>query len=210
MKLGMKIKAAFAITALALPVALRAESPAVFKVISPIFSQLVTFSIPSNFVAVFENTSGGNYTRKAVLKGETAERWTQMITVTGAEGLANSPNATPEKFASTIAGGFRQVCPDGFAAKSLGETRFGNAIGFVAVVGCGSVENHSETALIAVVKGASDYYIIQWAERGAAADLPPVEDARWTERLRMLQPIGVCAIVAGEAAPYPSCVGKNP
>jgi len=208
MKFGVKTRTGLLLAALALPLSARAESPAIFKVISPIFSQLVTFSMPANFVAVFENTSGPHYTREAVLKGETAERWSQMITVTGEKGLSKSPGATPEKFASSIAGGFRQVCPGSFAAKSVGETRFGNASGYVAVVGCGNVENHSETALIAVVAGASDYYTIQWAERSAVADLPPVEDAKWTERLRMLQPIGVCAIMPGEAAPYPSCIGK--
>jgi hypothetical protein len=204
------MKTTLLIAALALPPSAQAESPAIFKVISPIFSQLVAFSMPANFVAVFENTSGPHYTREAVLKGETAEHWTQMITVTGAKGLSSSPNATPEKFASSIAGGFKQACPSSFAAKSLGETKFGNASGFVAVVGCGKVEDHSETALIAVIAGTSDYYTIQWAERGAATDQPPIEDARWTERLHTLQPIAVCAIVPGEAAPYPSCIGPKP
>jgi hypothetical protein len=209
MRSNMRVAAALTLAALTLPAALRAESPAVFKVISPIFSQLVTFSMPSNFVGVFENTSGPNYTREAVLKGETIDRWTQMITITGVKGLASSPNVTPEKFASSIAGGFKQACPDSFAAKSFGDTKFGNAIGFVAVVGCGSVDNHSETALIAVVRGTADYYTVQWAERGAATKLPPIDDIRWTERLHTLQPISVCAIVPGEAAPYPSCIGKN-
>src|SRR6185437_4102160 len=139
MKLGTKTKTALLLAALALPLSVRAESPAVFKVISPIFSQLVTFSMPSNFVTAFE---------------------------------------TPEKFANTIAGGFKQACPDSFAAKSFGETRFGKASAFVAVVGCGNVENHSEITLIAVIAGASDYYTIQWAERSAAIEQPAVEDSK--------------------------------
>ena len=209
MKLGTKTKTALLLAALALPLSVRAESLAVFKVISPIFSQLVTFSMPSNFVTAFETTAGPHYTREAVLKGQTVERWTQMITVTGEKGLSSKPAETPEKFANTIAGGFKQACPDSFAAKSFGETRFGKASAFVAVVGCGNVENHSEITLIAVIAGASDYYTIQWAERSAAIEQPAVEDSKWTERLHLLQPIGVCAIVPGEAAPYPSCIGKN-
>ena len=210
MKLAIKaVMRAAVVMALALP-ASQAQNPKSFTVISPIFGQLVTFSIPSNFIGVFENTRGAHYTREAVPKGETADRWTQMITVTGEKGLSESANVTPEKFAGSMAGGFKRACPDSFAAKALGETRFGDANAFVAVIGCGTIEGRSETALIAVVKGSADVYTIQWAERGAAVQAPPVDDARWPERLRALQPIALCAIVPGEAAPYPSCIGKKP
>jgi hypothetical protein len=64
-----------------------ASPPASFTVISPVFSQLVAFSMPSNFVAGYEKTNGGNYTREAVPKGESVQKWTEMITVTGAKGL---------------------------------------------------------------------------------------------------------------------------
>lgn len=98
----------------------QAPAPAAFKVISPIFGQLVTFSMPTNFVAAFENTNGPNYIREAVLKGETADHWTQMITVTGAKGAVGNPKATPESFAGSIVGGFKSACPDTFAAKGFG------------------------------------------------------------------------------------------
>jgi hypothetical protein len=133
-----------------------------------------------------------------------------MITVTGEKGLSGVANATPEKFAGGLAGGFKQACPDSFAANPLGARKFGDADAFVTVIGCGKVEGHSETALIAVVKGSADYYTIQWAERGEAMAQPPVKDNRWTERLATLQPIAVCPIVPDEAAPYPSCIGKKP
>jgi hypothetical protein len=98
--------------------------PASFRVISPIFGQLVTFSMPASFVVVAENSTGPNYIREAVLKGETVNRWTQMITVTGAKGLVGSPkanpDATPETFAGSIVGGFRSACPESFAAQGFG------------------------------------------------------------------------------------------
>jgi hypothetical protein len=188
---------------------LSAEDMPTFKVISPIFSQLVAFSMPARFVTVFENTSNGHYTREAVPKGENTERWTEMITVTGEKGVSGNAEMTPEKFAGSIAGGFKRACPDSFAANPLGARKFGDADAFVSVIGCGKVGDHSETALIAVVKGSADYYTIQWAERGDTMAEPPVKDAKWTERLARLQPIAVCPIVPGEAAPYPSCIGKN-
>jgi hypothetical protein len=69
-------------------------------VISPIYGQLVRFSMPSNFAVAFENARDGNYIREAVLKGETVQAWTQMITVTGAKGLAGSPKCTQRNWGS--------------------------------------------------------------------------------------------------------------
>ncbi|WP_314947405.1 hypothetical protein [Bradyrhizobium cosmicum] len=191
----------------------RAQAPESFRVISPIFGQLVAFTMPVRFVGVFENTKGGHYIREAVLKGETPERWTQMITVTGEKGMTLTPSATPEKLAGSIAGGFRSACPDSFAAQPLGPMTFGRFEGFAAIIGCGRIDSgptrHSETALLIALKGTTDYYTIQWAERGPETDEPPVRDQRWHTRLSDLNPIALCPIVAGEAAPYPSCVNKN-
>jgi len=197
----------------------QAPAPAAFRVISPIFGQLVTFSMPANFVVVSENSNGPSYIREAVLKGETINRWTQMITVTGAQGLVSgpkanpeaNPKATPETFAGSIVGGFRSVCPDSFAAQEFGPTKFGDQDAYVAVASCGSVgtDRHGETALIVAVKGRADYYTLQWAERTEAAGKPAIDEAKWLDRLRQLQPIRFCPIVPGEAAPYPSCARQR-
>lgn len=187
--------------------------PTVFKVISPIFSQLVTFSMPSTFVVVGENAKGPSYIREAVLKGETAGHWTQMITVTGAKAMVANPKVSPETFAASIAGGFKSACPDTFAAKGVGPAKFGDQDGYVALASCGSVvsapDRHSETALVVAVKGSADYYTLQWAERTPASGKPVIDEAKWLKRLRQLQPIRLCPIVPGEAAPYPSCVNKG-
>src|SRR3954468_13061445 len=189
--------------------------PASVTVISPVFGQLVRFSLPSAFAAVsFEKTNGPSYIRESVLKGETVSAWTQMITVTGAQGLAANPQVTPQSFAVSMAAGFKKACPDTFAVKPFGAIKFGDQDGFVAVVGCGSIETtpdkHGETALIIAVKGSADYYTIQWAERAPpSAEKPAIDEAKWQGRLSKLKPIRFCTIVPGEAMPYPSCVGKG-
>jgi hypothetical protein len=189
-------------------------TPPSFTVISPIYGQLVRFSMPSTFVPAYENVNGPSYIREAVLKGETVKAWTQMITVTGAKDVAGNPQVTPEKFAVSMAAGFKRACPDTFAVKPFGAVKFGDQDAFVAVVGCGKVETsadkHGETALIVAVKGSADYYTIQWAERApSSVEKPAIDEAKWKERLNKLKPIRFCPIVPGEAAPYPSCVGKN-
>ncbi len=194
----------------------RAEgpAPASFTVISPVFGQLVRFSIPAGFVAVYENTKDTFYIREAVLRGETVNAWTQMITITGSKGMAEVANFSPQKLAASIALGFKKACPESFAVKDLGETRLGDQDAYLALASCGKVnssaDGHSETALIVAAKGTSDAYTIQWAERTSPASSPPgINEALWQQRLRELMPIRLCAIVPGEAAPYPSCLQQK-
>ena len=122
-------------------------TPPSVTVISPIFGQLVRFSMPPAFAPVsFEKTNGPSYIREAVLKGETVEAWTQMITVTGAKGVAGNPQVTPQSFAVSMAAGFKKACPDTFAVKPFGAVKFGDQDGFVAVVGCGRIETSRRQA----------------------------------------------------------------
>ena len=192
-----------------------AESPAAatsLTMISPVFGQLVRFSMPANFTAVSENTKEAFYIREAVPKGETVTHWSQMITITGARGQASADNFSPQGLAGVIAGGFKRTCPDSFVAKGLGASKFGDRDGYAAVASCGKVgaDGHSETALIIAVQGNSDAYTIQWSERAApTSSSPDIDEAKWQGRLRELMPIRLCVIVPGEAAPYPSCLQQK-
>jgi hypothetical protein len=161
---------------------------------------------------VSESTKDTFYIREAVPKGETVKQWSQMITITGARGQAEADTFSPQGLAGVIAGGFKRACPDSFVAQGLGATKFGAHEAYAAVAGCGKVgaDGHSETALIIAVKGSSDAYTIQWAERTAqASSARDIDEAKWRGRLRELMPIGLCAIVPGEAAPYPSCLQQK-
>jgi len=190
---------------------LRAQGYSV-KTISPIFGQLVMFSFPKGFTTVFENTNGANYIRESVLSGENVKKWSQMVTVTGAKGLAGNPNITPQAFANSMAGRFKNVCPTSFSGTGLGAFKISSYDAFAAVIGCGVAnstgDSYSESMLLVVIKGESDYYTIQWAERGEASTSPiKYDEAKWTGRFKSLVPTKLCPIVPGESAPYPSCAG---
>jgi hypothetical protein len=65
-------------------------------------------------------------------------------------------------------------------------------------------------ALLIAVKGFSDYYTIQWAERAAPSNEAPIlDDTKWSARFRRLNPIKLCDRVPNEPAPYPSCVNQR-
>jgi hypothetical protein len=184
--------------------------------ISPIFSELVLFSAPRDFKPVFEQTgsAGKFYIREMVLEGETVERWSQMITVTGAKGLAANPKVTAESYLESMVSGFKNVCPTTFSSKPLGARKISGHGAFIVLAGCGAVqaqgEAHSEAALLIGVKGSHDDYTIQWAVRGPPQNEPiDLSGAKWQERLGKLNPIKLCPLTPGEAAPYPSCVAQK-
>lgn len=182
------------------------------RTVTRIFDQILTFSYPRGFKPALEDLKGGQYIQESVLDGESLQKWSQMLTITGAKGLASHPDVSPQGLANRIAGGFRSVCPTSFSGTALGAFRVGSHDAFGAIISCGVAgapgEPHSESLLLVVVKGRSDYYTIQWAERGAASTQPiKPDDAKWQGRLKQLAPIKLCPVVPGEVAPFPSCVG---
>jgi len=182
--------------------------------ISPIFSQLVLFAFPKGFKTVTENSNGNRYIRESVLEGETAEQWSQMITVTAVRGLAGVPSVTPQLLITQLGAAFKRACPETFSAKGLGALKISGQEAFMGVASCGAVTfggyPHSESALLVVMKGAADDYSIQWAERTPASDQPlAIDQQKWLDRFKALNPIKLCPRVPGEAAPYPSCLNQK-
>jgi hypothetical protein len=181
--------------------------------VTPVFRQLVAFGHPNEFRPAFENATPTFYIQESVLKGESVENWTQMITLTGTKGgTAEQPNWAVA-FIQGTAGGFQRSCPDTFVAKALGKVNVGGYEGFIALMGCGAVKSgapRSEVAFVISVKGASDLYTIQWAERGAPLQQAPVlDEPKWKSRFQQLLPIRICDPVPNEAAPYPSCINRQ-
>lgn len=183
--------------------------------ISPIFNQLVAFKMPLSFHIANEETSAHAYIRQAVPKGETAEQWTQMITVAGYKDVAINPGPPPAVLINTIASGFKKACPDTISVMDLGNPPIDGYPAALAFVGCGAMsrvdKTFSEAALVLVIKGSRDYYTIQWAERGPAQARPAAFDKqKWKSRLGQLLPVFLCARIAGEKSPYPSCTSRLP
>jgi hypothetical protein len=187
-------------------------------IVIPVFSEIIALPHPDGFVGAFEHTNehpdGAYYIHEMVLKGETVDQWSQMITATGKQGLSSSANLTPKIYLERLAAGFQRHCPDTFSVKGIGSTTVSGHEAFVAWASCGTVDPgakaHSESALLIAIKGTQDYYTIQWAERGPASSQPIVyDDARWGARLKKLSSVRTCPRIPGEAAPYPSCVDEK-
>jgi hypothetical protein len=192
--------------------AMGSNSP--IKEIAPIFSQLLLLNVPGNFRPIYEKESstGTFYIAESVPVGESTSQWTQMITKTGLKGLSSRANVTPQILAYNLASRFNSVCPTSFSKLDFGAMQIGGYDAYAMVASCGTVPDangsHSESTLILEIKGANDYYGVQWAVRGAVVAQPiSLNEQAWRERLQKLQPIKLCPIVPGEQAPYASCAG---
>ena len=189
-----------------------APKPASSTVIAPILGQLVSFTLPAGFVMQKEQSNTMQYFHGGFLKGETADTWTQMIAVTAGKNMDPDPKKTAQFIAANIANDIHKHCPDTFSVKPLGPSTIDGHDAFVAITSCGKVgsDKHSETALTVTIKGAEAIYSIQWAERTPSnAENLTIDEDKWKGRLKQMTPFHVCPIVAGEKAPYPSCVGSK-
>ncbi len=190
-----------------------AGAPKPVQVITPVFHQLVAYSIPARFNFASPDHANQNfYIHEMVPRGQTVEQWTEMVTLTGTRGAASK---TAAGSIETAAAGFKQACPETFAYKPIGTMQISNSPAALAIISCGRVADehgkpgamHSETALYVAIAGDQDLYTIQWAERGPASAKPlQLDDRKWSARARELGPIRVCPKIDGEKAPYPSCL----
>jgi hypothetical protein len=198
--------------------AVLAESPAEPHpaVVTPVFSQLVMFSLPPEFRSqkpTYEKNSGSFYIRQQLPEGETLGKWSRMITLTGTRGLAANPSATPQAMLARMSADVQRNCPDSFSTAAPGPQKVDGYDAYEVIVSCARMqsgkESYSESAIMLTVKGSNDYYTLQWTERGRdSAETRPIDVAYLTKQLARLNPIRLCPIVPGEAAPYSSCARR--
>jgi hypothetical protein len=185
--------------------------------VTPVFTQLVMFSLPPEFRSAkptYEKNSGSFYIREQVPDGETPGKWSRMITLTGTRGLAANPNVTPQAMLARMTADFQRNCPATFSTTAPGAQKVDGYDAYTVIASCGRLQSdkqaYSESAIMLTVKGANDYYTLQWTERGRDSAQPlPIDVAYWTRQLARLGPVRLCPIVPGESAPYPSCVRRQ-
>jgi hypothetical protein len=167
-----------------------------------VYDRITAFALPEGFLGAYENEADGRYLLEFVLEGQSVEDWTQMITLSGAQGLALQMPA-PLDVAAAIGAGFRDSCPESYRGSDEGAQQVAGAdAAHLVMFSCGAVGAETESALILVAASGADVFTLQWAERGAA--MPPDPDV-WLPRFDTLLSLRLCPPVAGEEPPYPSC-----
>jgi len=154
--------------------------------VQQVWTRTVAFDLPKPFVPSWRAQGPANYTVEYIPDGETSERWTRMITVSGtiAAGAARMGDAA---LASAVFG--RPACP-GYVYRDLGPTAR-PPLGYRSlVIGCGAEGSPaSERAVIAMFHDGQTMWTIQYAERGA---LTAGFERQATAKLARLAPLLTC------------------
>lgn len=187
--------------------------PAYIPATMPVFSQIVLFFVPTSYRMAFSKTTAGKtFIAELIPTGETVEKWSMMITVSGLNGAAVPLPPLGQRVESTYEV-FRKACPATFASQPIGEAQFNGHPAVLVYFSCGKLakpgyaNGHSESVIIAFVRGKKDIYTIQWAERSAAVEQPiPFDEVKWRTPLNLLRAARICDIRPGEPAPYQSCI----
>ena len=162
--------------------------------VTQVFSQVVSYQLPPGFLPAYEDTKNGMYIQEATKDGEPVENWTYLITMTGRQDLAVDGKVEPVHMASAMVDQYQPACPSTYASKGLGVSTIDGHEAFSAYYSCGSLgegdKAQSESAVIIFIKGARDYYTVQYAEHGAASETPiEFDEDLWRPRLQQLFPI---------------------
>jgi hypothetical protein len=175
-----------------------------------LFSQVVVHPVPDHFrIARVENVDG-RYLEQSVREGETADKWTQMITVSGAQGLAENHWSTPKRFAAALVQRYTDRCAGVLRVRDRGDLTISDHDAHALLLGCELASKtgdpYSEATLFLIIKGDKDFYTVQWSERNEATpyamglDLP-----KWTERQAALMPTKLCPMVTGDSDASVGC-----
>ena len=115
--------------------------------------------------------------------------------------------------ASRFSGGYHDACPDTFEESAFGSGDVEGADGSYGYwAACGTMHAPStpvsQEALLIAIRGKGSY-VLAWVTRGAATEEGPDSDDDVLEpKLEAMRGgLKLCPLVAGEAAPYPSCIG---
>jgi hypothetical protein len=170
----------------------------------PIFSDVVVHPVPEHFKLAHVENTDGRYLEQLTREGEDEKNWSQMITVSGSQGLAKSPVSTPKRYAAALVQAYTDRCAGPLRVRDRGDITVGGHDAHAVLIGCELAskvgEPFSESTLFVIIRGDTDFYTVQWAER----DAPPPRDmgldgTKWNDRLAALMPTRVCSASAGAA-----------
>ena len=192
----------------------KSATPASMTAISPIFGQLVRFSMPAGICPGVRNDQRHEFIfARRCPKGETTAAVDADDHRHRPEGACRQSQIHAARFGRLDGRRLQGACPETFVTKGFrrDETRRAGCVRRGGGMRQGRCERRrpQRDRVDRRVKGSTDAYTIQWAERAASQPPIPHRRRKWQQRLHALMPIRFCPIVAGEAAPIQAACSRN-
>lgn len=158
------------------PSELSVELPVTTKELTKkIFSQNISFMLPSNFKIIEDSQFEDGYLLKAIPNIQNKDNWRQLITITGEKNAALVKNFNLDDQARLFFNNYKLACEKSFSAGKI--PAIDNIDGYrniTLVLRCGNIriddKDMSETTIVNFIQGKKDTYTIQYTERDLAKD----------------------------------------
>lgn len=180
---------------------------------APVYGHVVVFAMPPGFEPAHEAEGEGSYILELLPRGQTLQDWSEMVTLTGAQGLRPALGLTASELVDwgldQLARGYQDGCTAPIIAEVFNDAPPpGAADAALAHLGCPETRStgKSEQMMFWVAAAGDDLYTLQWAERGPADAGLAFDPPRWFDRFDLLKELALCVPATGEQAPYASCL----
>ena len=185
-----------------------AQAPQPVTTSTPLFSQVVVFTLPAGWKAAHKSESPNGYLIEFIPQGQDIKAWKDLVTLQAYRGLGRKPEASPKNFLGMVASRMEKACPGKAVAQSLGDGKVDGFDAHVAVLGCGSIGGKSEIAVYLAIRGSDDLYMIHRAFRGEPFDRakPPLDADQARQAIAALRPVKICE----RSEPQAQCWQRKP
>ena len=183
-----------AVCLLALSAGAGEQAPQPVTTSTPLFSQVVVFTLPAGWKSAHKSESPNGYLMEFVPQEQDIKAWKDLITLQAYRDLARRPEASPKNFLGMVASRMEKACPGNGVSQSLGDAKVDGFEAHVAILGCASIGGKSEVAVYLAIRGSHDLYMIHRAWRGEPFERakPPLDATAARQAIAALQPVKVC------------------
>lgn len=169
-------------------------------VVTKIYSQVVSFTLPKGFVISSAKQEDGSYVQKFRLiapSPATDLLLNQEIYLLGMRGIFKTDDSI-QSIVNLLKKITKTQCVDTFAVDDVGKTNTATGqSAFVFMAGCGfrkpieNSEKDKKMSMFVVIQGKDDMYVFQWIESSSSAAMPSLSWPVWRKRLEELMPFSL-------------------
>tara|TARA_R110002074_G_scaffold402220_2_gene604795 strand:- start:91282 stop:91905 length:624 start_codon:yes stop_codon:yes gene_type:complete len=175
----------------------------------PVFSQKVSFNLPGDWKAAFQDERSGAFLIEFIPEDETIESWKSLFTIQGFEKLADKTK--PIDFIDGLALRLKETCGQYSVYEQLGHLTVSKHEAFAAIMGCSNSgatknsvvkEEKSELGYYIAIQGQHDYYLLHKSIRGASfeKDNMPINLDNADDFIAEFMPIELCRLGGEKSA----------
>ena len=169
----------------------------------PVYSQKISFNLPTDWKAAFQDQRSGAFLVEFIPQGEVLENWQNLFTIQGFEKLADKTK--PIDFLDGLALRLKESCGQYSVYEQLGHLTVSKHKAFSAIMGCSNSpdaknssakKGKSELGYYIAIQGQHDYFLIHKSIRGDSFDKDnaPINPDNADEFIAEFMPIELCQL----------------